>query len=60
MSPLFDLCCGFCEVPALFGLGCCFCEVSVLIGGFGEDLTGVPFRISFCFLCFFSNAFLAF
>lgn len=46
MSPFFDTC-------------CCFFELSALLvnGRGGGDLIGVPMRICFCFLCFFSNAF---
>lgn len=59
-SPFLDAC-------------CCLCELSGLLGGFetgfgggdlsggdltGGDLIGIPDRICFCFLCFFSNAFL--
>lgn len=46
VSPFFELCSG------LF-------ELSPLLGGGGGDLIGVPNRSCFCFLCFFSYAFLA-
>lgn len=59
-SPFLDAC-------------CCLCELSGLLGGFetgfgggdlsggdliGGDLIGIPDLICFCFLCFFSKAFL--